>query len=231
MCGTLSKIYDHLNAEETRGKCEGSASTWYPLKVAACSKKKHCKEPAIVLTSIVRKITSKIQPIIDSETCKPAEEVKLNKESKQLCELAKIVKMSDCERELKVKLISIPTEDAVFEFISDTLRHANATKEVAIYAFILLERLLKITQWQLRSTHWRTLWIILLRLAQKMESHKCMLVGEINILYPLVDTTEYLKLEALTFCLLGHNCTVSLETFAQYLQDFMESETQHTSIE
>jgi len=228
MCGTLSKIYSHLTTEETREKSEGSASKWYPLKIAACSKKMLCEEPVIMLASIAGKITSKIRPVIDPKTCPPIEEVKFRRENRKLCELAKIVKISDCEKTLKVKLISVPKEDIVFGFINDTLRHANATKEVALYAFILLERLLKLTQWQLRSTNWRILWLILLRLAQKMESQRCMRVEDIHNLYPLVETTEYLRLEALTFRLLGNNCSVSLEKFAQYMQDCMGSEAQNT---
>jgi len=62
-----------------------------------------------------------------------------------------------------------------------------------------------------------------------MESQMCLLVEEIHTLYPLVETTEYLRLEALTFRLLGHNCAVSLETFVTYLQDCVGPETQQTS--
>mmetsp|Transcript_62580 Transcript_62580/g.71797 ORF Transcript_62580/g.71797 Transcript_62580/m.71797 type:complete len:222 (+) Transcript_62580:292-957(+) len=221
MCHTLSSVLSYIQESEEAEKSNSSSHKWKPCILKKCRNPEGCQEPTRVTEALSEKLREMIQPIIDRESFRPIEEELFNEEMQLFCELNRITTNTQYSKEGKVKLISVPSHRAILSFLDDTLRFFQTIKEVAVYAYILVNRLLQATGWKLRSTNWRIILIVALRLAQKIEGYKCVSCHSLGSFYHLFQAKEFVTLENTFLKLIDYNCYVSMKEYSEYLKMFL----------
>jgi len=223
MSQTYEILSQHLKMESESKRLEGSAFKWAPFKISSRGSKDVSDESVQILEAYAQIVVKTVTPVIDPETHQPIQESTRPRDAKKFCELDRIIKSKEYTKDAKVELISVPTLDSAMQFLVDYFKYAKVTREVAVFSFVLIERLLNATSWKLKSTNWRLLVLLAIRLAQKIEGQKVVSADVLAALYPIFTPQEFIKLEISFLKLIDYNCYIDLEAFTASLKTFVDA--------
>mmetsp|Transcript_35418 Transcript_35418/g.40222 ORF Transcript_35418/g.40222 Transcript_35418/m.40222 type:complete len:229 (-) Transcript_35418:302-988(-) len=218
MCKSLTLLQDALNNEVIETATQGAAYKWSPLRSQACSCESKCEDATSVIEHIVRFFEKKIEPSIDETTSQRISEWSYNREADLFCEIERIAEQNHLSMEEKINLLTVPSRDTIYQFVSHILAISNITHELALFSLILLKRLLRETRWVPRAATWRILFLISIRVAQKTEEQSLLSAEKICANYPLFCPREIILLETTYLKLIDFGCFIELPEFASELQ-------------
>eukprot|EP00357_Protocruzia_adherens_P019187 CAMPEP_0114976326 /NCGR_PEP_ID=MMETSP0216-20121206/2606_1 /TAXON_ID=223996 /ORGANISM="Protocruzia adherens, Strain Boccale" /LENGTH=226 /DNA_ID=CAMNT_0002337233 /DNA_START=476 /DNA_END=1157 /DNA_ORIENTATION=- len=214
MCKTIDKINQYISDEKNRQAADQTGFKWHPLKSSNCSKgSSPCPETTDILYGFCHLIGSEVEPTINPVTIQPYNEKQFEVEADQFSELGRISSDATLSKSARASFISIPSEDAVVEFIHTYLKLAKQKKEIVIYGYILLQRFLRKTGWKLRATNWRILTVMAIRTAIKMEGAPSLTYESLSRWYNVFRRSELERLEITFLRLLDYDCVIDLEEF------------------
>jgi len=211
MCHLRSSLKKYLADSKT------DQFVWKPHTIPRCTKK-NCPESATIRKKIAQFMVENTLPIIDPDTCLPVVEEKNQQDFEKFSELNKISTSRRISHDEKLRLISVPDFETVELFVRKVMHYCVVAPEVIIHAQILLCRFLQKTGWKLRSTNWRPLLLISIRIAQKYEECSVLVVKDLTLIYGLLDPEEYLDLESRFLQLLDYDCFIKYEQFFRRLR-------------
>eukprot|EP00357_Protocruzia_adherens_P028792 CAMPEP_0115021490 /NCGR_PEP_ID=MMETSP0216-20121206/30924_1 /TAXON_ID=223996 /ORGANISM="Protocruzia adherens, Strain Boccale" /LENGTH=173 /DNA_ID=CAMNT_0002393869 /DNA_START=141 /DNA_END=662 /DNA_ORIENTATION=- len=154
-------------------------------------------------------LLKRMKPTIDSASEEPVQEEQFAQEADHFSELRRVLDDPDLPRSAKIELIGLPEPSQVRRFLRTYVRLSNGSLELLICAYILLDRFLKYPLWELRSTNWRILFILSMKVAQKMQESTFLSAGDLHTLYPIYSKEDYVLLESQFLNLLNFQCHVT----------------------
>jgi len=191
----------HMNAFETH-KCSQSI----------------CPESEIVVEYVYKYFARRIESSIDSNTNQKIQESNFLEEADLFSELERIAedpKLSDSD---KISLLTKPSVAESANFVLSFIEFAKAEPEIIIHAMILLRRFLKASSWKLRTTNWRLLFIVSIRIAQKFSDHATRSLGHLSRVYQLFQPWEFESLEYIYVKMIDFKCAVSYDEYLEALK-------------
>jgi len=222
MCLLTQKLQEFLANDRSEKVNQGSAYKWKPVKITKCQEK-GCNFKKNLRSTLVDFIEDHLKATINPDTMKPFEESKFQQEALEFSELDRVVESTELSRKEMRVLIQVPSRELIDQFIKAFLKVSEATCELLIFGMILLERLLKVTGWPLRPTNWRILWMLSIKLAQKIEGRLPVSNHTLNYLYPLFEANEFADLERVYLQVIDYNCYISYEEYARFLHHILPS--------
>eukprot|EP00357_Protocruzia_adherens_P005473 CAMPEP_0114984566 /NCGR_PEP_ID=MMETSP0216-20121206/7347_1 /TAXON_ID=223996 /ORGANISM="Protocruzia adherens, Strain Boccale" /LENGTH=109 /DNA_ID=CAMNT_0002346715 /DNA_START=506 /DNA_END=835 /DNA_ORIENTATION=- len=104
-------------------------------------------------------------------------------------------------------------------FLSHLFKTAEILKEEVLLALILIERMLKRTEWKIRAGTWRPVVLVAVRLASKIHSG----TTESLYNYPLYSSHEFAELERIFLAAIDYRVFVSFEDYSSKSASIMAS--------
>jgi len=146
-------------------------------------------------------------------------------EAKGFSELKKISSSLDLSHEDKLSLLVVPSKEQVLDFVRKILLSSRTNHEIALYALIILRRFLTNTSWTLRTTNWRSLFIVSVHVAHTIEANNEIFpMVALHKIYPMFTAAEFATLQRTFLACLDYRCFITLEDYDRYVQQHALSE-------
>eukprot|EP00357_Protocruzia_adherens_P036177 CAMPEP_0114983286 /NCGR_PEP_ID=MMETSP0216-20121206/6608_1 /TAXON_ID=223996 /ORGANISM="Protocruzia adherens, Strain Boccale" /LENGTH=215 /DNA_ID=CAMNT_0002345237 /DNA_START=255 /DNA_END=902 /DNA_ORIENTATION=+ len=172
-----------------------------------------------LIKSFAQVITYRVKPDFDRESQRRIPEEKYDNSAKMFSELDRLLKLDGLTFESKMEIIRTPKRSNIRQFLKAYTKLAEVNPESLVTAFILLDRFLETTTWQLRPSNWKILLILSIRVAQKVEESPVLTFSDVHTLYPIYTPRDYHRLETLFAQLIDYRCYISRETFELYAKE------------
>jgi len=216
-----------IHASVEKSIKEGTRATtdkpWSPIWISGCSLKK-CPERTAIIKYLVRMVKRNRRPSINFISAEAIKEANYSQESALFSELSSIESRHDLSDEKKIALVSVPTKVRINWFLEHLFDLTRARTEVIVFQIILLKRLIEVTNWSFRADTWRTMLIISLRIAQKIEGFVFPPTKILAEVYKTFDADELEKLEDIFRSLLDSRIEITPQEYLGQLKQAINQE-------
>eukprot|EP00357_Protocruzia_adherens_P013524 CAMPEP_0115008660 /NCGR_PEP_ID=MMETSP0216-20121206/22078_1 /TAXON_ID=223996 /ORGANISM="Protocruzia adherens, Strain Boccale" /LENGTH=238 /DNA_ID=CAMNT_0002376177 /DNA_START=111 /DNA_END=827 /DNA_ORIENTATION=+ len=218
MCDFLFSTEEFIRREKP---WKGLDSTWSPLKANSCCRKKQCSDCKMLEQYLIKFFINQVKDGVSQDRKDEVLDSHLREEQRAFSEYQRILNHGLLTPEERTRLLAVPTKVAVTDFLNSVFEFSAPKAEIIIYTCILMKRLLKVARWTLKSTNWRIIFIICLRVAQKLENHPPITTNDLCIIYPLFRRAEFANLEILFVKILDYKFRVSYQEFLTHLHQMI----------